>query len=179
MALGACAAGQGAWRLEALDRVFLVDIDARRLRTADEPDLPVDVRWTILVLHYLLAPVPAPPPVGVISFEEIPSARGYAGPYRGRVIGRFLATAGRDRATLSEAARALGGRPEPQEAGGLAFRFLMFPLVPVTVVWYEGDDELPPGAGFLYAGNVASILEVEDIVVMSERLVSRLDGKPW
>jgi hypothetical protein len=58
-------------------------------------------------------------------------------------------------------------------------RFDVFPLVPLTIVWYGGDEELPPGASFLYQDNVASIFEVEDIVVTAERLVSRLCGKPW
>ena len=109
--------------------------------------------------------------------EQIPEARGYAGPYKGRVVNRFCGTAGRTKEGVLAAAGALGG--ETLKGGDLSVRIRVFPLVPVTIVWYAADDEFPAGANFLYEDNITAILPVEDIVVTAERLVSRLCGKPW
>ncbi len=179
--LGAEQAGrlQGVWRLDVLGDSFEIDIPERRMALAGQGGGAVEISaaWGILVLHYLLAEVPVPAPTGLVSFEQIPEARAYSAPYRGRVIERFCHTVGRSCETFVSAAQALGGQ---RVAGGdCAMRLLVFPRVPVTIVWYAGDDEFSPGATFLYEDVVSSVLVTEDIVVASERLVSRLCGKPW
>ena len=73
------------------------------------------------------------------------------------------------------AALALGGRAEA--GGDTAFDFDVFPRLAVRVIWYAGDEEFPPSATLLLPVNIASYLCVEDIVVLSERLVSRLAGR--
>ena len=138
---------------------------------------PIGTLWQILALHYLLAAVPVPRSGRQITFEEIPEARGYSGPYTGRVLKLFCATVGRSRDSLLAAARNLQAEIVP--GGDLAVRLRVFPQVPLTVAWYEGDEELPPGAAFVYQDNITALLDVEDIVVMAERVVSRLRGKPW
>jgi len=175
------AAGEGRWRMSVLEGEFEVDVEKRRMTLAGRAGADgggdVSLVWQILALHYLAAEVPVPAARREIAFEDIPSARGYAGPYNARVIKRFCCTAGRDRGKFEAAAKALGGRTV--EGGDLAYELRVFPLAPLTIVWYAGDEELQPGASFIYEDNVASLLDVEDIVVMAERVVSRLGGKPW
>jgi len=179
--LGAAEApGKGACvRLPVLEAVFEIDLPNRRMAVAGAPggSREVSTAWGILALHYLQADVPVPAPTGLVSFEEMPEARGYAAPYRGRVIERFCRTVGRSRESFLSAARALGG--QEVSGGDCAVRLMVFPRLPVTIVWYKGDDEFAPGASFLYEDVVSSVLVTEDIVVASERLVSRLCGKPW
>jgi hypothetical protein len=192
--LGARAAGQIAelgavldsyranvWRLPVLNVSFVIDLPARGMFVAassrEETGPPVGVSWSILALHYLLARLPVSPARRDIAFEDIPDARGYAVPYRGRVIGRFCGTAGRTREGWRAAADSLGAGSV--EGGDEARRFDVFPLVPLKIVWFAGDSEFPPGASFVYRDNIASILSVEDIVVTAEQVVSRLCGKPW
>lgn len=179
-ALGAVRTAGGAWRLPVLEIEFDIDLHARRVTIIDgrgrrcgEPGMA----WQILALHYLVAAVPTKAPERLVSFEEIPEARGYAKPYRERVTGRLCGTVGRDRTTFRKAAEAIGG----QSVGGgdLAMRFVVFPRLPVTVVWYAGDDEFPPGANVLFEDCVRDVLVVEDIVVTAERLVSRLYKRTW
>jgi hypothetical protein len=81
---------------------------------------------------------------------------------------------GLDRDSLRRAAVALGAKEAP--AGDLGFDFQVFPRVAVRLVWYEGDDEMGPSASLLLPGNIESFFCVEDIVVLSERLVARLAG---
>lgn len=135
------------------------------------------VWWSILALHYLLAPVPVVAARRWIGFEEIPAARGYSVPYRGRVTGKFCGTVGRTREGLLVAAAAVGAAVVAE--GDATVELQVFPYVLMRIVWYAGDDEFPPGATFLYGDNVAAILAVEDIVVCAECVTARLRGRQW
>ena len=133
--------------------------------------------WAILVLHYLASrPGRYGKPVeGYVSFTDIPQARSYAKPYQNRVIDRFLHTAGRNQASFQSAAARLGGASI--SVGDVAFEFRVFPQVRLRVIWYRGDEEVGPGASFLYEKQIVGIFCVEDIVVMSELLVGALSSK--
>ena len=172
--LGAAPAGE-AVHLRVLDELLQVDLGEGLVRTGRGDD--VRPEWRILVLHYLavrVQPAACPPE---ITFAHLPDGLVYARNYEGRVIRRLCATAGRDEASLRAAAAALNARPA---AGGtVAFDLDVFPRVSVRLVWHAGDDELPPSASVLLPRNVESLLCVEDIVVLSEQLVSRLCGKPF
>ena len=171
-----------------LDRLGVVSESAEQLRVAvlggsfevdlsggvvkDAGGQKASVAWAILVLHYLLSRPSEMSGGEYISFMDIPDARGYAKPYDGRVIGRFLHTAGADEATFRAAAKWLGGKEI--QAGDAAYEFAMFPRVRMRLLWYRGDEEVAPGASFLYEKQIVGIFCVEDIVVMSELLVGAL-----
>jgi hypothetical protein len=56
------------------------------------------------------------------------------------------------------------------------YYFKVFPRLPVMIVRFDGDGELPPGASFVYPDNAPALLPIEDVIVMSECLVDRLQG---
>ena len=152
---------------------FHVDLTAGKVKDDLGQDAPA--AWAILVLHYLVSRPPEVPVGGYISFMDIPDARGYARPYQGRVVKRFLYTAGRDEATFRSAAEKLAGKKV--DAGDAAYEFALFPRAHMLVIWYRGDNEVSAGASFLYAREIADIFCVEDIVVMSELLVKALSAQ--
>ena len=152
---------------------FHVDLAARAVKDDQGHDAPP--AWAILVLHYLFSRPSAMPSQDYISFMDIPEARGYAKPYQGRVVGRFLHTAGRDEATFRDAGEKIAAKR--LEAGDAAYEFAVFPRVHVQIIWYRGDSELSVGASFLYERELADMFCVEDIVVMSELLVKALSAK--
>ncbi len=156
-----------------LGGTFHVDLAAGTVR--DDSGQQIRVAWAILVLHYLISRPSEQIGGGYISFMDIPDARGYAKPYQGRVIERFLHTAGRDEAAFRAAAKRLGGQEIDQ--ADAAYEFAVFPRVRVRLLWYRGDEELGPGASFLYEKQIVGIFCVEDIVVMSELLVGALSAK--
>ena len=173
--LGAERLEDGRLRLPVLNAFFLVDSAAGKVESPEGE--AVGVGWAILALHYLASPVKGAVPAATVSFGQIADGRGYMGPYNGRVIQRFLRTAGRTEHDFRCSAGRLGG--EEVKGGDAAFLFRVFPLFPVTVVWHAGDEELGPGATMLYAKDAAARMCVEDIVVMSELLVGKLSGKGW
>ena len=89
----------------------------------------------------------------------------------------MCATAGRDAQKLSAASKSLGG--QAADAGDVAFDFDVFPRLSLRLVWYAPDEEFAPSATLLLPGNVESYFCAEDIVVLSECLVSRLGGRPF
>lgn len=172
--LGATPVGQ-KWRLPILDDAVLVDVNSGEI--VCESAGSVSPMWKVVVLHYLslrTQPEARPPE---ITFATLPSARTYAKVHDGRVNGRLCGTVGRDRATLEQAAHRIGARMV--DGGDLAFEIEVFPRVPIRLIWYAADEELPASCTLLLAGNIESFLCVEDIVVMSELFVSRLSGRPF
>jgi len=172
LSLGAADSGGGNLELPMFNEKILVNMAEGRIWRLD--DAPVSVAWKILTVHYLQASLPVPVQKGWTSYSEIPDVRGYLGVYRKRVIDRLCATAGRERATFVGASQALGGKRVNEKWGDEGFLYRVFPFLPVGIAWYAGDDELPPGASFLYPDNVGSILCAEDMVVLAESVVGRL-----
>lgn len=170
--LGATPAGD-TWRISVLGEVFEVDISSGRVWSQGGGD--VQPAWRILTLHYLDVRCKPPADKPEITFADLPAARSYAKVYQGRVIGRLCATAGRDLATLSAAVEAIGARPV--DGGDAAFEIAAFPRIPLRVIWYAADEDFPPSATLLLGAKIESFLCVEDIVVLSECLVSRLSAQ--
>ena len=165
----------GAWRLPVLGDVLDVDLSARRI-VAPSGD-QVGLRWSILVLHYL-AVTARPEQMGPsVTFADLGTARSYAGVYAARVNERLCHTAGRRLERLTAGADALAARAA--DGGDAAFDFQPFPRVQLRLIWRAGDDEFPATATLLLPQNIESYFCCEDIVVLSENLVARLDGRPF
>ena len=171
--LGVVSESPQQFSVAVLGGTFHVDLAAGTVK--DDSGQQVRAAWGILVLHYLLSRPSEQLAEGFISFMDIPDARGYEKPYRVRVIERFLHTAGRDEATFRAVAKRLTG--ETIDQADVAYEFAVFPRVRVQLLWYRGDEELGPGASFLYERQIVGIFCVEDIVVMSELLVRALSSK--
>jgi len=169
--LGADRDDQGRIRVPVLGEPMSVDFERGGLVL--ENGEPVDMRWQVLVVHYLAAPSPVEPSGEEMVFADIPETRGYHGVYDGRVIKRLCFTVGRTADGLDRAARAIGGLPCPGE-GDLAFRFQVLPRIRLRVVWSAGDEDFPPNAVFLFQSNIVHLLPPEDIIVLSELAVSRM-----
>jgi hypothetical protein len=172
--LGAELCDKG-WRLPVLNESFCVDLQNGRITTSDGAE--VGPHWSILSLHYLAIASYPELREPEITFADLSTARSYAGVYQQRVIGRLCGTVGRDVGKLRSAAEGLKG--QAVAAGDVAFDFNVFPRFSVRLVWHSPDDEFPPSATVLLPINAESYFCSEDLVVLSERLVSRLAGSPF
>lgn len=172
--LGVQRAGP-AWNVPVLDDTFCLDLAARDFRTLS--GLALSPTWQVVALHYLAVATRPAPCTPEVTFGDLPGGLAYATVYRQRVNGRLCATAGRDAATLRTAAITLRGTAVA--LGDLGFEFLVFPRLPIRLVWHAGDDEFGPSATLLLPRTIEAFFCIEDIVVLSERLVSRLSGQPY
>lgn len=164
-----------AWRLPVLNDAFDVDLSARSVTTSS--GRPVGPHWRILALHYLAIGSRPESRLPEITFADLATARSYAGVYHGRTVARLCATVGRQAKTLHAAAVSLGGHTVP--GGDAAFQFDVFPRLSMRLIWHAPDEEFPPSATLLLPANIEAYFCAEDVVVLSERLVSRLCGRPF
>jgi len=165
----------GNWVLPVLGEKITIDLSAGQLSTGDGEE--ISAAWRILVLHYTAINGKPEDREPSIVFADLPESRTYAGIYQGRVISRLCGTVGRDGEALGVAALTLGGKPV--EAGDLAYDFEIFPRVKFRLIWHAADDEFPASATLLMPDNIEAYFCSEDVVVLSERLVSRLCGRPF
>lgn len=170
--LGAIPAGN-LIRVPVLNRHMLVDVDQRRV-FGDDASLARSV-WAVLVVHYLCA-VDLAPDNREVSFSYFQDCRSYLSVFGKRITARFLATSGRSMETFVRLAEAVGGIKMP--GPGTGYRFDVFPRVPITIVRYDGDEEMPAGASIIYHADAERLLPAEDRVVAVELLLDALAGKP-
>jgi hypothetical protein len=172
--LGAQAEGS-LWRIAVLDDVLILDIQQRRVCTSAGREIsPV---WRILLLHYMAIALRTEALEPAVTFADLPPARTYAKVYHQRVIARLCCTVGRDSQRLCTAAESIGGRIAG--GGDTAFDFNVFPRLRLRVIWHAADEEFLPTATLLLPANIESYFCIEDIVVLSECLVSRLGGRAF
>jgi hypothetical protein len=171
-AIGAVSSS-GVIRLPVLDRTALIDTHSRQVLVEDAGIIRLP--WALLILHYLSAE-DVSVDLREVSLGHFADCRGYLDVFAKRIVGRFLATAGRDNqrfVLLSEqlkAARVAGT--------GTGYRFDVLPRVPILIFRYDGDEEMPPGANVIYRADAAHLLPAEDRIVIAELLLDTLSGVP-
>ncbi len=172
--LGAQPETDDVWCVPVLEGKLRVNLlDGSVLTLAGEPVRPW---WQVLTLHYLAVQSRLGDCEPEVTFADLPGGRTYWPVYQQRVIRRMCGTL-RDSATFLAAAATLGG--VPAGVGDAAIDFRMYPRVCFRTIWYDGDEELPPGAVLMLPSNIESYFSIEDIVVLSEQLVARLGGKDF
>jgi len=176
--------GRVAIALEVLSRSLVVELDSRRVLDPSGAEVPDSIAAP--VARYLalsakldgLARACGPDEIG---FADDPSARGYLGPFRGRVVAPLLARFGHDPEAFSRAAAALGGERahELEASGALAWRLHVFPRARLAFILHPGDDELEPECQVLFPRAVFRAFAVDDAVAMAELASRALRGRLW
>jgi hypothetical protein len=128
----------------------------------------------ILILHYLTTTSGEPLSGRSIDFRQVPGGGFYWSAFVSRAKKPLLATFGGDTEFYLQVARHLGG--VPQNLGDAAAQFQAFPLVPVTHVLWQGDEEFPPEANILFDDTIPRHLPTEDIAALAGASVYRLMG---
>ena len=158
--------------LPALNRHLCVDLDQRCVRI--EGAGTARSEWAVLAVHYLCAENLAPA-THEVSFSFFQDCQSYLSVFGKRITARFLATAGRTPEGFIQLGEIIGGTRIP--GAGIAYRFNLLPRVPITLIRYEGDAEIPAGASILYRADAERLLPAEDRVVAAELLLDTLAGK--
>lgn len=159
----------GRMHLPFFDAVLTVDEARRRVESeAQEAEPSVSV----LALHYLLGCDERAPSGRLISFAEAPGGGVYLKAFRARTIGWIASEFASRPWDLVEAGRRLNGAAV--RLGSYAVQVRVFPKLPVTVVMWEGDEEVPAAANVLFDSSAPGILATEDLAVAGAMVASRL-----
>ncbi len=136
-----------------------------------EDEKPVSLAAKILVLRYILNMVDKPLTGELISYKNIPGAFNYYPVFASKNIDPILAKY-KDLESLKEACLKLKGKQ--LEIGDFSYEFDVFPKVPITIIYYKGDEDFPPSLDFLFDKLIQYIFSQEDVVVLCNLLSKRI-----
>lgn len=133
-------------------------------------EIPLEEK--IVLCHYLLQAKGTRPAKEWITFRQIPDGHFYDAAFQQRTRGPFLAFFGNKPDLFRASAVKLAGAPVTTGDAGMAFPVLQ--RVPVQLILWQGDEELPAESTILFDATIADFLPAEDIAVLSGMLVYRL-----
>ena len=164
---------QGQYLVECpfFDETILLEIPRCDFRSASGSNVTLVAK--IMFLHYLLRA--SGNPVGQeekIPYDDVPGCRSYLSVFERRTVRPLIAAFGFNRDAFRDAGRALGAAEETY--GDASFTIKAFPMVPITFILWEGDEEFPPSMRILFDPSIDSYLPLEDVTVISKLAVVRI-----
>ncbi|MFC1908181.1 DUF3786 domain-containing protein [Chloroflexota bacterium] len=149
-------------------QIVLPDVDVSLIDSKEE----VSIRDKVLILHYFTRAKGTPLTNKVIAYKELPEGINYSPTFSKRAIKPLLDHFSKEPYRLIDAAEKLGGRRA--DYGDVAVTIDVFSRVPVTLVLWQGDDELTPEGSILFDSTIPDYLFTEDITVLCETISWKL-----
>jgi hypothetical protein len=140
-------------------------------------DIPIQQQ--VLMLHYLQGSLDSNSArlTGEwISFQDIPDGRFYMDAFIRRAKEPLIKAFGHKAKQMTEIASETL-HAIPSDYGDYSVIVKAFPLVPMMLVLWEGDEEFPPEGNILFDKNISEILSAEDIAWLAGMVVYPLAGK--
>ena len=129
---------------------------------------------SIVVLHYLYNATPAGPTGRPISYRQLPGGNVFYGAFKRRVIDAVSRMFDRDPGAVTSALEAMGATRQ----GDNKFVIAVLPKLPVTIVLWSGDEEIPAAASVLFDETAALFLHIEDLAELGTMVVDALASRP-
>ena len=152
--------------IQYLNTEYVVDLVKRTVRPLDQEDREPcpSITEQVLILHYLTTPTRhLPLEKRLISVKEIPEAQVYNAAFLKRVVKPLVKKYAEDLAGFGRAGKGLNAKVESY--GHASHTINIFPMVPVTYIIWQGDDEIPSSGTVLFDASITNYLPSEDIVV--------------
>jgi len=147
--------------LRLLDKDCVIDFEERTISYVRSDQGPVRGDLRILILHYLEGSGNAQLANKLVTFREFEGGAVYYSAFKARTIDFLARTFGQKTEVLKQIGDAI--RAEPMHMGDVSFKTYFFPKMPVVVVIWLGDEEVPTSANVLFDANAGKILPTEDI----------------
>lgn len=144
-------------------------------KSSDEA-LPIQQR--ILLLHYLYGAWSsngAPIKGEWISFQDVPDGKFYLDAFHKRAKNPMVQSFGEQPELLQNLAKETFGAVSSDQ-GDISVLIKAFPLVPLVLIIWRGDEEFPPEGNILFDRNTIEILSAEDLAWLSGMVVYPLIG---
>jgi hypothetical protein len=171
-ALVAYTVDQGQYLVECpfFDETVFIEIPRFSFRSKQGSNITLATK--ILLLHYFLNASGQPFGGEMIPYEDIPGCRPYLPVFERRVTRPLILAFGFDRDLFRTAGEALGATRE--SFGDASFTLHALPMVPLTFILWEGDQEFPPSLKILFDPSIDNYLPLEDITVISKLAAVRI-----
>ena len=142
------------------------------LTVRDKTGQPCPAHFAGLILQHLLLADGAPLENNWVSLRNLPHGAFYEQAFQS-YSGNLLVRSFRgDVEAFRAAARGLGG--EQVEMGDAAFRFFVFPRLPLAVVYWSGGGEFPDSAQVLFDNSASHYHHLEILAHLGGMLCERL-----
>jgi len=163
---------EGVFQLLFLNNEFQVTYpEGEIVVSSGTPTFP-SLTLQLLSLHYLVHADGSRMADRWVAFRELPHGLVYERAFRARVEPPLLRTYSTQLDLFEKAARAIGGTPI--SFGDCAFMFSVFPRIRMAIIFYLGDEELPPAVRVLFDGAAGHYLPTEDLAILGGVLLGSL-----
>jgi len=157
--------------LEYLNQLYQITLPDIEISLKDSEE-EVPPRDKILILHYFTQAKGTLPSNKTIAYKELPEGADYFPTFSKRAIKPLIDHFGNEPHRLLDAAGILGGRKA--DYGDVSVTINAFSRVPITLVLWRGDEELPPAGNILFDSTISDYLPIEDINVLCEIIAWKL-----
>jgi len=164
--------GTGRSVLRIMDKDCAVDLESRTMNYLGHHEQEVPPHLQILALHYLEGADRAQLANRLVTFRDFEGGAIYYPAFKARTMDVIVKEFGDKPELLRRIGEAMRG--EKVDVGSVGFKVDFFPKVPVVVVLWLGDEEVPAAANMLFDANTGKVLPTEDISVMGGALTRRL-----
>lgn len=153
-----------------LNREILVDMNNKNIYWSDNME-KIDLRLSVITIHYLLGCTSREIGEGWISYREIPDALFYAKTIPG-TLSPLVKIFSEEPNRLLLTAKKLNG--ENISIGDMGILLKPFPKYPVLFVFYKADEEFPTKVNVLYDKSVKNLLLAAEVKVLTIFLIKEL-----
>ena len=161
----------GTVSLRYLNDTFQLDIGkADVLPPGRRGEMPL--RDKILLMHYFVQAKGTPPTQKQITYRDLPGGLVYFPTFEKRTIQPLVETFGDIPRNIIKAGETIGG--SNVFMGDASLLIKAFPKVPVYLIMWASDTELPPGGNLLFDSNITDYLDPEDVTIVCETITWRL-----
>jgi len=157
--------------IQYLNQSYLITLPHIEISLVDSAE-KVPIREKVLILHYFISAKGTPAANRLITFRELPEGSVYSPTFSKRTTKPLLDHFGKEPHLLVDAGGKLGGHKA--DYGDTAVTINAFSRVPVTIILWQGDDELAPQGNILFDATISDYLPTEDITVLCETITWRL-----
>jgi len=164
--------GLGKLLLQVIGNECEVDFTSRTMHYLSPERRPLRTEMQVLVLHYLLGSHKGDVTGSMVTFREFEGGAVYYPAFKKRTIDLLVENFGAAPELLAKAAAGING--ESLGKGSSSARLWFFPKVPVDVIVWQGDEEVPASANLLFDEGTGKILPTEDISWLATALCYRL-----
>ncbi|UCG69408.1 MAG: DUF3786 domain-containing protein [Thermoplasmata archaeon] len=161
---------KGEFRLIFLGIEYRISLSNRTVQEQNGQD--VYPFLAVLLLHYLVNVKDIGPQGKLISFRELEGGDVYYSAFCARAINPITESFGAEPDALKEVGERIGA--EQGDLGDISIIIDVFPKIPVTIILWKGDDEVPASSNMLFDSSIREHLPTEDVAVIGGFVASML-----
>ena len=157
--------------LNYLNEIYRINLSSADVSFVDS-NQPVPLREKILILHYFTQAKGTPLKDKQITFRDLPGGLVYYPTFIKRTIKPLSDFFGKDPALFLGVGKILGARQG--EIGDTSLIIDAFARVPITIILWQGDNELKAEVNLLFDANIIDYLTSEDVTIVCETITWKL-----